>query len=70
MSLRRSLLAGASLLALGCAPAFAQQATGVHPVQRETAPTAPSGIRRGDQGEGFGLDGLVGAARRAAEGRA
>ena len=37
---------------------------------RKTNSASAPGIRRGDQGEGFGVDALVGAARRAAEGRA
>ena len=41
-----------------------------HHDQRKTASAARSEVRRGDQGKGLGVEGLVGAARRAAEGRA
>ena len=55
----------------------AQQVTGElgsprrhHHHQRKTASAARSEVRRGDQGKGLGVEGLVAAARRAAEGRA
>ena len=67
----------AALLALGCVSALAQQVTGVPgspgattTIDGKQLPPPPSEIRRGDQGEGLGVEGLVGAARRAAEGRA
>ena len=75
--LRRSLLAGASFLALGCAPAFPQQATGVPGSPGATTtmdgkqlPPPPPAFGGVIKEKGFELDGLVGAARRAAEGRA
>ena len=62
---------------LVAAPVMAQQVTGVagfarrhHHHQRKTASAARSEVRRGDQGKGLGVESLVGAARRAAEGRA
>ena len=77
MKISRSMLAGAGLLALSCVSALAQQVTGVpgsperhHHDRRKTTSAARSEIRRGDQGEGLGVDALVAAARRAAEGRA
>ena len=58
-------------------PAMAQQVTGDvgfaqrhHHHRRQTTSAARSEIRRGDQGEGLGVESLVAAARRAAEGRA
>jgi len=41
-----------------------------HHYQRKTASPARSEVRRGDQGEGLGVEGVVATARRAAEGRA
>ena len=58
-------------------PAMAQEITGVagiaqrhHHHQRQTTPPARPEIRRGDQGKGLGVESVVAAARRAAEGRA
>ena len=78
MNISRSmLLAGAGLLALSCVSASAQQVTGVPgspgattTIDGKQIPPACSAIWRGDQGEGFGVEGLVGPARCTAEGRA
>ena len=47
-------------------PRFAR---GHHNDHRKATSAARSGIRRGDQGKGFGVDAVVAPARRAAEGR-
>jgi len=69
MKISHRIFAGVSLLALNCTSALAQQvrfARCHHHYRREATPAPRSGIRRGDQGEGLGVDGLVGAACRAA----
>jgi hypothetical protein len=77
MKISRSMLVGASVLALKLrfgissaghrCPRFARRH---HDDRRKTNSTPRTGFRRGDQGEGLGVDGLVGSARRPAEGRA
>ena len=73
----KRMLAGASLIALSCVSALAQQVTGVPgspgattTIDGKQLPPPDSEIRRGDQGESLGVDALVAAARRTAEGRA
>ena len=73
---RSALASAATLLALSVS-ALAQQVTGVPGAPGATTtitgkqlPPLPSEIRRGHQGEGYGVDAMVGPARRAAEGRA
>ena len=77
MKISRSMLAGAGLVALSCGSALAQQVTGVlgspeatTTIDRKTTSAPRTEIRRGDQREGFGINALVAAARRATEGRA
>jgi hypothetical protein len=69
MEISCSMLAGASPIALGCTSALAQQVTAVPGSPEATTVTgtsaARSEIRRGDQGESLGLEGLDGAARAA-----
>jgi len=75
MKLTHCAVAAAGLLAFSCIPASAQQATGVPGSPGATTtidgkqlpPPAPKfgGVIK----EGLGVEGLVGAARRAAEGR-
>ena len=64
-------------LAFSSSYGIAQQVTGDvgfahrhHHHQRETAAAARSEVRRGDQGKGLGVESLVAATRRAAQGRA
>ena len=70
-------LSGISIIALISVPAVAQQVTGVlgfarrhHHNHGKQLPPPAADVRRGDQGEGLGVEALVAAARRAAEGRA
>ena len=77
MKIGRIMLAGASLLALSCVSALAQQVTGV-PGSPEATTTidgkatsaACAEFRRSDQGQGVGVNALVAAAHRTAERRA
>jgi hypothetical protein len=64
------MLAGASLIALGCTSAMAQQVTGVPSPPEATItgkqlPPPDPKFRRANQGERLGLEGIVGAARAA-----
>ena len=77
-SIQTSLLLAASVVAgASVPPVLAQQVTGepgspgaTTTISGKQLPPPASAIRRGDQGEGLGVDSLVAAARRAAEGRA
>ena len=66
-----ALIVGALIMQ---APMLAQQAAasglagGHHDARREAVAAARSRLRRGDQGEGVGIERLVGPTRRAAEG--
>ena len=71
----RSVLSGVGLIAFSCSLALAQQIAGdawnsnCHDNHyRQAASAARPEIRRGDQGKGVGVEPVVGAARRAAEG--
>ena len=70
-------LSGISIIALISVPAVAQQVTGEigspdchYHNHRKTTPAAAAALRWGDQGESLGVDALVAAARRTAQGRA
>jgi len=75
MKISHRIFAGVSLIAFSCTSALAQQVTGVPgspgaatTIDGKQLPPPRSGIRRRDQGESLGVDGLVGAACRAAKG--
>jgi hypothetical protein len=64
-----SMLVGAFLIALGCTSAMAQAGQGCPKSARSHhhRQTTRSEIRRGDQGERLGLEGLVAPARMLAD---
>ena len=72
-----SVFAAAGFIAVSCVSALAQQITGVPgspsatvTIDGKQLPPPAMPIRRGDQGEGFGVEALVAAARGPTEGRA
>ena len=75
MKINRRMLAAAGLLALGCVSASAQQITGTPgspgattTITGKQLPPPRCKFRRRDQRKGFGVEALVAAARRAAQG--